>query len=161
MRQAGLDEGAHMTATRPARPRIVVGVDGSEGAKAALRWAAQLARTNGAGLDIVAAWDFPSIYGVAAVPDMMSPQTDIEKSLARTIDEVFGDDRPADLRLKVLEGSATDILLTVSKGALMLVVGNRGLGGFAGMLLGSVSARVAEHASCPVLVVHGDGPPAP
>jgi nucleotide-binding universal stress UspA family protein len=148
-----------MTETHAALPRIVVGVDGSEAAKAALRWAAYLARTNGAGLDVVAAWDFPSIYGIAGVPAMMSPQADIEKSLAQTVDEVFDDDRPTDMRLKVLEGSATDILLTVSKGALMLVVGNRGLGGFAGMLLGSVSARVAEHASCPVLVVHGDGPP--
>jgi len=52
-----------------------------------------------------------------------------------------------------------ETLATASEGALMLVVGSRGFGGFTGLLLGSVSAKVAEHARCPVLVVHGDTPP--
>jgi nucleotide-binding universal stress UspA family protein len=58
---------------------------------------------------------------------------------------------------------AAKVLLDVSQGAIMLVVGSRGHGGFAGLLLGSVSANVAEHAPCPVLVIHGDQaePPAP
>jgi nucleotide-binding universal stress UspA family protein len=62
------------------------------------------------------------------------------------VDEVFGTDRPAGLRLRVLEGPAAARLLSASEQALMLVVGSRGRGGFAGLLLGSVSAKVAEHA---------------
>lgn len=142
--------------------RIVVGVDGSEGSKQALRWAVRIAEATGAGIDVVAAWELTSVYGwsaLAAIPALYSPEPDIEKSVNETVDEVFGPQRPAGMRVKVLEGAAARTLLTVSEDALMLVVGSRGLGGFAGMLLGSVSAKVAEHASCPVLVVHGTEPP--
>lgn len=141
--------------------RIVVGVDGSEGSKQALRWAARVAEMTGARIDAVTAWELTSLYGwgaLAAIPALHSPQADIEKSLTETVDEVFGADRPANMRIKVLEGPVAKTLLTVSERALMLVVGSRGLGGFTGMLLGSVSAKVAEHATCPVLVVHGMEP---
>lgn len=141
--------------------RIVVGVDGSEGSKQALRWAAHMAEMTGARIDAVTAWEVTSLFGwgaLAATPALYSPQRDIEKFLNETVDEVFGSGRPANMRVKVLEGPAAKTLLAVSEGALMLVVGSRGLGGFAGMLLGSVSSKVAEHASCPVLVVHGTEP---
>lgn len=141
--------------------RIIVGVDGSEGSKQALRWAARLGEATGARIDAVTAWELTSLYGwsaLAAVPALYSPQPDIEKSLNETVDEVFGANRPAGMRIKALEGPAVRTLLTASEGALMLVVGSRGLGGFTGMLLGSVSAKVAEHATCPVLVVHGAQP---
>jgi nucleotide-binding universal stress UspA family protein len=59
----------------------------------------------------------------------------------------------------VHEGGASKVLLDASEGAIMLVVGSRGHGGFAGLMLGSVSANVAAHASCPVLVIHGDQAP--
>jgi nucleotide-binding universal stress UspA family protein len=151
-----------MSETRPDAPRIVVGVDGSEGSKNALRWAARLAGAIGARIDAVAAWELTSVYGwsaLSAVPALYAPQPEIEKSLNETVDEVFGAQRPADLRVKALEGPAAKTLLAASEGALMIVVGSRGRGGFAGLLLGSVSAKVAEHAKCPVLVVHGTHPP--
>jgi nucleotide-binding universal stress UspA family protein len=138
--------------------RVVVGVDGSEGSKKALRWAARIAAAEGVGLDAVAAWDFPSTLGWSALPLGYSPKLDIEKSLTETIDEVFGAQRPANLRLLSHKGGAAHVLLMYSQGARMLVVGSRGHGGFTGMLIGSVSAKVAEHASCPVLIVHGDVP---
>jgi nucleotide-binding universal stress UspA family protein len=140
-------------------PRVVVGVDGSEPSKRALRWAAQFARSVGARLDAIAAWQFPVGYGWGAVPLEWSPGQDMEKVLTESVDEVFGSDRPEDIRLAVREGGAAKVLLEEAQGALILVVGSRGHGGFAGLLLGSVSASVAEHASCPVLVVHGDAHP--
>jgi nucleotide-binding universal stress UspA family protein len=84
--------------------------------------------------------------------------------MAKVLDDavlaVFGDQLPEGLRLLVQEGGAAKVLLDAGEGAVMLVVGSRGHGGFAGLLLGSVSANVAEHASCPVFIVHGDqGPP--
>jgi nucleotide-binding universal stress UspA family protein len=137
-------------------PRIVVGVDGSEHSKQALRWAARLASGEGARLDAIAAWEFPTMIGWNAMPPGYSPKLDIEKSLTETVDEVFGANRPADMRLRSFEGPAANVLLKAGKGALMMVVGSRGHGGFLGLLLGSVSAKVAEFATCPVLVVHGD-----
>lgn len=143
-----------MTQTQPAVPRIVVGVDGSEPSKRALRWAARIAAAEGARIDAVAAWDFTPAFGWNALPMGYSPRLDIEKALTETVDEVFGADRPKDMRLITLEGRAAQVLIAASKGALMLVVGSRGHGGFMGLLLGSVSSTVAEHATCPVLVVH-------
>ena len=138
------------------KPRIVVGVDGSDGSKDALRWAGRLAAGFGARIDAVATWTLPMTSLLRMLPPSYTPQPDVEKLLADTVGEVFGGQPPADMRLKTLEGPAAEILITASEGALMLIVGSRGVGGFAGVLLGSVSARVAEHATCPVLVVHGD-----
>jgi nucleotide-binding universal stress UspA family protein len=141
--------------------RIVVGVDGSSHSAQALRWGAYLAATLGGQLDAVTAWEFPTTYGWAAVPPQWDPAGDMKKVLDDTVRAVFGDQPPAGMRRQVLEGGAAKVLLDASQGATMLVVGSRGHGGFAGLLLGSVSANAAEHAPCPVLVIHGDqGPPA-
>ena len=148
-----------MSTQAAARPRIVVGVDGSDGSKQALRWAHHLARLTNARLDVVAVWEYHAVFNLTALPELEFPAADVERSLAETVDEVLGAERPADLRLKALSGPTVETLATASEGALMLVVGSRGYGGFTGMLLGSVSAKVAEHARCPVLVVHGDTPP--
>jgi nucleotide-binding universal stress UspA family protein len=141
--------------------RIVVGVDGSQPSQQALRWGAHLAATFGAGLDAVTAWEFPATYGWGSVPSDWDPAQDMRKVLDDTMQDVFGDQPPAGLRRLVYEGGAAQVLLDASQGAIMVVVGSRGHGGFAGLLLGSVSSNVAEHASCPVLVIHGDqAPPA-
>ena len=141
--------------------RIVVGVDGSKPSQQALRWGAQLAGTFGAGLDAVTSWDYPAGYGWGSIPSDWDPAQDMQKVLDQTIQDVFGDHPPAGLRRLVREGGAAQVLLDASQGATMLIVGSRGHGGFAGLLLGSVSANVAEHATCPVLVIHGDQPPPP
>ena len=142
--------------------RIVVGVDGSAPSEQALRWAVSLAATYGAQLEAVTAWEVPAAYGWASVPPDWDPAGDMRKVLDDTVRAVFGDQPPAGLQRQVREGGAAKVLIEASRGALMLVVGSRGHGGFAGLLLGSVSANVAEHAPCPVLVIHGDqAPPAP
>ena len=138
--------------------RVVVGVDGSPPSQQALRWGAHLAAAFGAGLDAVTSWDFPAAAGWGPVPSGWDPSQDMRKVLDDTIQQVFGDQPPAGLRRQVTEGGAAQVLLDASQGAIMLIVGSRGHGGFAGLLLGSVSANVAEHATCPVLVIHGDQP---
>jgi len=139
--------------------RIVVGVDGSPPSRQALRWGARIAARFGAGLDAVAAWNFPIGYGWGSVPSDWDPAQDMQKVLDQTVQEAFGDQPPAGMRRLVTEGGAAEVLLDASQGAIMLIVGSRGHGGFAGLLLGSVSSNVAEHASCPVLVIHGDQAP--
>ncbi|HTZ45295.1 MAG TPA: universal stress protein [Jatrophihabitans sp.] len=141
--------------------RIVVGVDGSAHSRQALRWAERLARSSGAQVEAVAAWQVPmaSSWGTASIPMNWNPEEDMEKLLTATVDAAFGADRPEHLRLTVCEGHPAKVLLERSQDALMLVVGSRGHGGFAGLLLGSISANVAEHAGCPVLVVHGENLP--
>lgn len=141
--------------------RIVVGVDGSKPSEHALRWGAHLAATFGARLEAVTAWEYPPGYGWVSVPSDWNPGQDMENVLKDTLRAVFGDQPPAGMVADVREGGAARVLLDASAGATMLVVGSRGHGGFVGLLLGSVSANVAEHASCPVLIIHGDQPAPP
>jgi nucleotide-binding universal stress UspA family protein len=134
--------------------RIVVGVDGSDESKAALRWAAQQARYTGATLDVVTAWQLPLAFGwTAAFPEAYDPVADAKQVLDDVIEEVLGPDPDVVVRRLVEEGQAAAALLELSKGASELVVGSRGRGGFTGMLLGSTSNQCVHHASCPVVVV--------
>ena len=142
-----------------AAKRIVVGVDGSEQSIAALRWAARIASALGCGIDAVTAWEYPAAYGWVMAPEGWPLADDSAATLERTIDKAFGQHRPANLCAVCERGSARAVLLDASKDAEMLIVGSRGHGGFAGLLLGSVSAACAEHAYCPVLVVHGESSP--
>ena len=141
--------------------RIVVGVDGSRQSQQALRWAARFATIFGARLDVVSAWEYPPSFGWAAIAPEWNPSQDMAKVLDDTVRAVFGEQPPAGMHLQVIEGGAAKVLLDRCAGAVMLVVGSRGHGGFAGLLLGSVSANVAEHAACPVFIVHGDQAPPP
>jgi nucleotide-binding universal stress UspA family protein len=134
--------------------RIVVGVDGSEGSKHALKWAAAQAKLTGADLEVVAAWDFPATYGwVPVPPEDLDFASFAEKSLTDTIAEVFGSDAPPSLQRKVIQGHPAYVLVEASKGAELLVVGSRGFGGFTDALLGSVSTYCVHHAHGPVTIV--------
>ncbi len=147
--------------------RIVVGIDGSEASKHALRWALFLAQPAGWTVEAIIAWSPLATYGwmgagYVQMPREWNPADDAEKALVAAVDEVVGAHRPPTLQLTTLEGTPVHVLLEQSRAARMLVVGSRGHGGFAGLLLGSVSAACSEHAACPVLVVHGDTvPPVP
>ena len=128
--------------------RIVVGVDGSESSKAALRLAAQLAVLNHAVIEAVTAWPYPR------PPADGPPHAGAPQILELAIADVFGDERPDNLRLVVSGGRPAQVLLEQSRGAAMVIVGSRGQGSGGGRLLGSVSTAVAEHATCSVLVIH-------
>lgn len=152
--------------TQQAPNRIVVGVDGSALSKAALRWAAKLAPTLDAHLDVVTAWQFPmvatmnpDVMNAGVLPDfpeLWHPEIDAKKVQDETLKDVFKDAMPPGLTHAVEQGQAASVLLRASEGAAMLIVGSRGHGGFTGLLLGSVSRTCAEHAKCPVLVIHAE-----
>lgn len=136
---------------------IVVGVDGSESSKTALRWAAKLAPAVGGTIEAIIAWEYPMMLGwEGGVPDSWNPEVDATKILEETLESAFGKTRPMGLVTRVLEGHAVTVLLEASKSAKMLFIGSRGHGGFTGLLLGSVSSSCTERATCPVLVVHGE-----
>ncbi|TFV92943.1 universal stress protein [Blastococcus sp. CT_GayMR20] len=140
-------------------PRVVVGVDFSTGARAALLFALQDATRRGVPVEAVTAYRPPDywmdFYAVASYqPDQI--RTAALDRLRSFVTEVLpeGPQPPPVVRLHASMGVAADALILESHGADLLVVGSRGHGGFASMLLGSVSMQVAQHASCPVTVVH-------
>jgi nucleotide-binding universal stress UspA family protein len=145
--------------------RIVVGVDSSHGSRAALRWALTQARLTGATVEAVTAWQNPVVYGYAygwvpALSDADSIPAAAEKALTETVADVVGTQgQPVDVRIAVAEGPAAQVLLASATGADLLVVGSRGHGAFAGMLLGSVSQHCAQHAPCAVVIIPDDDEP--
>lgn len=139
--------------------RIVVGIDGSQSSRAALRWAADQAARTGGSLEIMTAWAWPNSYGwVVPIPEGYDPKADAERLLASAAAEVRQDHPGLETRTSVLQGHPAPALVDASRGAALLVVGSRGLGEFTGMLLGSVSEHCAAHAHCPVLVFRSDDP---
>ena len=134
--------------------RVVVGVDGSESSKHALRWAARQAGFTGATLEAVTGWEYPAFFGFApTVPNGIDYGELAGRALDQSIDEVFGADRPARLETRVVARHPALALVEASEGADLLVVGSRGYGGFADALLGSVSTYCIHHAHCPVTVI--------
>ncbi|MET8701092.1 universal stress protein [Kitasatospora sp. NPDC058032] len=144
-----------------ANPRIVVGVDGSPASERALRWAVDYARLTGGTVHAIAAWEYPAFYGWAgaSVPaPEFNPEELAGKTLSDTVTRVVGKQPEVRITESVKPGNAAQALLEASRGAALAVVGSRGLGGFTGALLGSVSRHLTEHAPCPVVVVrHGVG----
>jgi len=145
--------------------RIVVGVDGSETSRHALRWAAQEAEAHGSELHVVHAWEVQGVgAGVGLTPGRRSAAAPegqreaAEQLVSQIITEELGTHSPDKVRPSIGRGSAAAVLLEAGKGADLLVVGSRGLGGFAGLLLGSVSSKMANHASCPVVIVRPAAP---
>ena len=134
--------------------RIVVGVDGSEGAQRALRWALDEARLRGASIDVVHTWHYPNSVGSPYAP--LATTSFVFEDDARVIlDRVVDAEHTMGLEVnRILAcGPAASTLLEAAKGADLLVVGSRGRGGFTGLLLGSVSQQVLHHAPCPVVVI--------
>jgi nucleotide-binding universal stress UspA family protein len=143
--------------------RMVVGVDGSPTAALAVRWAAREAVLRGASLELVCAWEVPVTgvgfgYGFAPVSDEMLKglEQGAEELLAQAAEEAREVAPDIEIATHVAEGAPAQALIEASRGAEMLVVGSRGVGGFHELLLGSVSAQCAHHAACPVVIVRHD-----
>jgi nucleotide-binding universal stress UspA family protein len=139
--------------TGEAARRVVVGVDGSPGSGAGLRFAAEEARLRGAELHVVHAWiDTVSGYGG---PPWAVPVTTLQEQADTTLRESVRGLDPAGVRVRAetVEGVDWDVLTRVAEGAGLLVVGSRGRGGWSGLLLGSVGLHAVTSAPCPVAVV--------
>ena len=140
---------------------IVVGVDSSDGAKAALRFALEEATLRGARLRAVHAWRFAptGVPGMEAGSQPMlgvelaDLQRSVEAAFEATLREAIPDPGGVDVERRLVEGTAAATLVEESRNADLLVVGSRGLGGFRGLLLGSIGQQVAHHAACPVVIV--------
>ena len=149
---------------------IVVGVDGSAGSVAALRWALAEAHLRGAPLRLVHAYQLPHFLGGEVVglgPAGVSAYAGEDVERLREASEQAGRsvlagaleraDREAtegiDVEQEIFEGPAAQVLIETARGAALLVLGSRGRGGFAGLLLGSVSQQCAQHPPCPVVIL--------
>jgi len=140
--------------TEPQRPVIVVGVDGSDGSLAALRWAARQARDTGASLRSVTAWQPPRAYGYeVTVTDDWRPDVDARDTARDAIEGAAEELSGIPVATEVVEGHPAVVLTAQSHDAELLVVGSHGHGLLAGVLLGSVSAYCANHSVCPVVIV--------
>lgn len=138
---------------------IVVGVDGSEGSKEALRWAARQAEMSGAELRVILAWHLPASVWPAGALVPLDFSEGGQQTLDESITEVLGDHPQITVSSEVVESLPAPALIAAAADADLLVVGSRGHGAFAGMLLGSVSQHCVTHAGCPVVVVRPNHAP--
>jgi nucleotide-binding universal stress UspA family protein len=150
----------HDSRLRPASPPIVVGVDGSSGSKAALRWALRAAGRACADVEAVSVWSPQPAFGyaaewaAAAVSADDDLAADTERMLLDTLVEVAREYGPsAPIRPRVVRGRPAEELLRAGRRAQLLVLGAPAHGTVAGLLLGSVSHRCVQRATCPVLVI--------
>ncbi|HEY7627195.1 MAG TPA: universal stress protein [Ilumatobacteraceae bacterium] len=134
--------------------RIVVGVDGFEESTTALAWACELAVQAAADIEVAHAWEYPyrtkdAVFG--SPQEMM--QADATELTNDVVAGLRGEHRERVTATHVVEGLTADVLIDLAKGADLLVVGSHGRGGFRSFLLGSVSRKAVQHASCAVAVV--------
>jgi nucleotide-binding universal stress UspA family protein len=139
--------------------RIVVGIDGSAVSQRALRWALDEGRLRHAAVEVVHAWHGPYAvgdaygYGVPVTADPLLDETTARDMIDRALDAEDCTGLPAPIDRIAACGGAAQLIIDSAKGADLVVVGSRGHGGFAGLLLGSVSHQVAHHSPCPVVIV--------
>jgi nucleotide-binding universal stress UspA family protein len=143
---------------------VVVGVDGSSCSYEALTFAIDEARLRKAALRIVTAWNVPALAysgGFAPGVDPSMFEAGAKTTSGQAIERARA--LAPDLEIDAITPNASGAsgLLAAARGAQLLVVGSRGHGGFSSLLLGSVSQQLAQHAPCPVTIIHAVGVPAP
>ena len=144
--------------TPPSERAVVVGVDASEAAARAVRFAADEARRRSVPLRIVHAltWFDGMTYPYPEL-DVRGQLSGGAQSVLQAMSDLVSDTLPADaVRTSAVDGHPVDVLVAASEGAALLVVGGRGVGGLAGLLLGSTAHGVVAHAACPVVVLPHD-----
>ncbi len=137
---------------------VVVGSDGSPGSRVALARAVEEARAHGLPLHVVRAWTIttaprPASWQPGYVPSSEEFAEAVREELAADCKAVVGGVTDVEVKWHVIRGQSAHALIEASKAAGLLVVGARGRGGFAGLVLGSTTDQVVRHAKCPVLVM--------
>ena len=140
------------------RQVVVVGVDGSPGSIAALSWAGQYGAATGTKVQALHIWHYPTAAGLppGVTPDSVTDE--VKANQRKELDEAMSKanlDPAAQVESKVGYGHPAQVLIEESKTADLIVVGHHGHGGFTGMLTGSITLHVVQHAACPVVVVRG------
>jgi nucleotide-binding universal stress UspA family protein len=137
--------------------RILVGVDGSGGSRRALQWAIDEAVLRGADIDVLHAYRTEYIYYVDFPAAHALPRLDVEAQAQVVVNEVLESvDNPKGVTIDieyVNSGNPAGEMIDRSGDYEMIVLGSRGLGGIAGLLLGSVTHKVTQHARCPVTII--------
>jgi nucleotide-binding universal stress UspA family protein len=141
----------------------VVGIDGSDGATTALQWAAAQLEGRATRLELVMAWQAPVVAAPMSTPAAIPfDDHELRDAAAQDLRELAASlevSMPVEAQLG--HGSAAEVLLAAAADAAVLVVGNRGRGGFARLLLGSTSTQCATHAVVPTIVIPPDTPAGP
>ena len=137
---------------------VVVGIDGSDGGQRAIRFALNEARLRHVPLHVVMAYDLPwqtynAVPGLDVEQLMTDLREDAQRRLRDAVEAVSGESSGVQVTSEAIEGGPAQVLVARSAAAALLVVGSRGLGGFRGLLLGSVGHQCAQHARCPVVIV--------
>jgi len=143
---------------------IVVGVDGSDASREAVRWAASEATLRDARLVAIHVFAFMPLTAIGDPGMIPMPAGDLpgqldaerrgaQAELDAAVKEAFPDGPPKEFESRLVEGDPSDSLVQEAGDADLMVVGSRGRGGLKSALLGSVSGHVIHHASCPVVVV--------
>jgi nucleotide-binding universal stress UspA family protein len=137
--------------------KVVVGVDGSKSSLLALEWASEYAEAFHLKVRAVSAYHYPVDYGYAyTLPADVDFAADAKNELMATIADLKKKHSTVEFEAEIVNAPPAQALIDDSKDAALLVVGSRGHGGFAGMLLGSVSSHCISHAHCPVVVLRGE-----
>jgi nucleotide-binding universal stress UspA family protein len=144
-------------------PGILVGVDGSDHASRALQWAMNMAAALQAPLTVlvvnpvaVSQWTGRPIV----LPEDRTEQEEDRRAAEKAVAEAasrLGQPGPPSVTVQAVSGHPAGVLIEASRGADMLVVGSRGGGGFASLMMGSTSSQVVHHAHCPVVVMPHEG----
>ena len=143
-------------------PGITVGIDGSAHSTYALEWAMKEAAVRHAPITVItvhtvpaSGWTGNPIILPQDAADLKQAQQDAEE-LTLKVTSQLGEAQPSSVTVRAISGFPTQELIEASQTADLLVVGSRGAGGFARLLIGSVSNQVVHHAHCPVVVVHSE-----
>ncbi|MCP2262341.1 Nucleotide-binding universal stress protein, UspA family [Streptoalloteichus tenebrarius] len=150
--------GEHVLERADVPDGVVVGVDGSASSLRALRAAAEEARLRGCALHVVRAWTLrtaprPPDCPPGAVPSLAEYSDYVREQTEELVTEQLGAEPGIPVRVHAIHSPSPQGLIAASTHAALLVVGHRGRGGFAGLVLGSVADQCVRHARCPVLVV--------